>query len=330
MSIAIAPLDPADDVTVGGVLELLAASWAVDVPDLPPPCPYRITGLLRHQVSSTRNEFRVARDGARVVGYLEVNLPLRDNTENSEVTLEVHPAYRRRGVGRALHAYTVDLLRDEGRKRYAARTPDATPGVAFATAMGARPALADVRRRLDLSAVDDEAHADLLAQAWHKADGYRLVQWRDAVPEELAADVGYLDARLVTDAPLGDLVWEPEAIDTARIREGEQARRVRGIRSYSTGALDPTGRLVALTAVGLQRSIEWHAYQWITIVDPDHRGHRLGTVVKLENLAYARRGEPALRVVDTWNAAVNDNMISINKTMGFRAAETWVNWQQEV
>jgi hypothetical protein len=37
-----------------------------------------------------------------------------------------------------------------------------------------------------------------------------------------------------------------------------------------------------------------------------------------------------LRVINTWNAAVNDHMISINEALGFRPVDALVNWQQEV
>lgn len=338
-TIDIRTLDRGDDDTIDAALAVQRAAREVDTPDFPPPCRDSFVGLLRHEVSAVRREFRVARAGDEVVGYLELTLPLRDNTDNSEITLEVHPAHRRRGVGRALYGYAVETLHALGRKRTAGYTTDGLPGgperdvagSAFAAAMGAKAALTEVRRRLDLSVADTARYPELLAAAWDRAGGYRLVRWQDRVPEAYAADVGYLDSRLVTDAPMGDLVWEPEKIDTSRIREGEAARAARGIRGYSVGVVhEASGRLVALTALGIERSNPWHAFQWITIVDPEHRGHRLGMVVKLENLRYAREHEPELRVIDTWNAAVNDNMISINEAIGFRTVDAAVAWQQEV
>jgi GNAT superfamily N-acetyltransferase len=339
MELVIAPLDPADDSTIDQVLATLAAAQAVDIPDYPPPCRHQFAGLVRHPVSSTRREFRVARLGGTAVGFLGLSLPLRDNTENCELELIVHPEYRRRGIGRQLHSYTLDLLRDLGRKRVTAMTNEALPGGpardgaggAFAAAVGAVNALTETRRRLDLSTVDNGEYEALLAAAWRAAAGYRLVTWSSPVPEEYVAGVAYLDGRMVTDAPMGDLAWEKEEIDATRVRESERARAARGMRSYEAGAVDErTGRLVALTAIGMTRSQTWHAEQWITIVDPEHRGHRLGTLVKLENLARIRAAEPELRVIDTWNAAVNENMISINEAMGFRPVDRWLNWQQEV
>lgn len=73
-----------------------------------------------------------------------------------------------------------------------------------------------------------------------------------------------------------------------------------------------------------------HAWQHITIVDPAHRGHRLGMWVKLANLRYTRGEEPALRNIDTWNAATNSHMIAINEALGFRAVEGWAEYQHEI
>ena len=40
-------------------------------------------------------------------GYLGLDLPQLDNTDNATVDMVVHPAYRRRGVGRALHEHCL-------------------------------------------------------------------------------------------------------------------------------------------------------------------------------------------------------------------------------
>jgi GNAT superfamily N-acetyltransferase len=335
----IAPLDPADEATVAAVQGLRVAVEAADVPDFPPPCPREFRAELTHQTTSRRTERFVARLDGEVAGYLSLMLPLRDNTENADAGLMVHPEFRRRGVGRALHAFALERVRELGRKRVTGASVEALPGGqprseagrAFGTAVGAKASLDEVRRRLDLTTADESAMSDLIEHARARSSGYRLVTWQGRTPEEHAADAAYLDGRLLADAPTGDLTLEPEQVDVARIREREQVIEAAGIRVYSAGAVHAdSGRLVALTALARMATVPWHAWQWITLVDPDHRGHRLGALVKVENLWYARDHEPELRAVDTWNAAVNSHMISINEAMGFRAVDCWVNWQQEV
>lgn len=335
----IIPLDPADEATVAAVQELRVAAEATDIPDFPAPCPYAFRGDLAHPVSSQRAERFVARSGGEVTGYLKLILPLRENLDNAELEISVHPAHRRRGTGRALHTYALARLRELGRRRFNTTTVASLPGGPvrdsaggeFAAAVGAKPALEEVRRRQDLSALDEPALAAMLAEARQKAAGYQVVTWRDRTPEQFAADAGYLDGRLISDAPMGDLQWEPPEIDVSRLREREESLAAGRFRLYSAGAVDErSGRLVALTTLSRQESSPWHCFQWITLVDPEHRGHRLGALVKVENLRFAQTHEPELRVIDTWNAAVNQHMISINEAMGFRPVDRWVNWQQEV
>ncbi|HZN19857.1 MAG TPA: GNAT family N-acetyltransferase [Micromonosporaceae bacterium] len=339
MELAITPLDVTDPTAVDEVFALMTAARAADVPDMPPPCRHWLAGALTFPRTYSRLENYVTRADGRTVGFLSLAFPLKENLENSDIyDLIVHPDYRRRGIGRALYAYAVERLRADGRKRTVGMTVATLPGGpqrdgaggAFAVAMGAKNALGEVRRRLDLSTVDEDALKVQLAEAWQRADGYTLVQWRERAPDEYAADVGYLDGRMITDAPMGDIKWEPETVDVARVREGEARCSAMKIRMYSTGVVHAaTNRMVAFTTIGFEESTPTHGMQWITIVDPDHRGHRLGIIVKIENLRYARAHEPGVTTVDTWNAAVNKHMIAINEAMGFRPVDLWENWQHE-
>jgi GNAT superfamily N-acetyltransferase len=331
----ITPLDPADEPTIDAVLDLLAAAQRVDLPDHPPPCPYAFRAELTFPRTSKRFERSVARVDGEVAGLLSVTLQLKDNLENADAGITVHPAHRRRGVGRALHAYLLDRLRELGRARYSGMTVEPladgqSAGAGFAIAMGAAVALEEVGRRLDLRGLDESGLDELAEKAGAKAGGYRLVSWRDRVPEEYAADTGYLYARLISDAPMGDLQWEVPQLDVDRFREAEEANVAARMRMYSTGAVhEQSGRLVAITTIAVYHSSPWHAEQWITLVEPGHRGHRLGALVKVENLRYARAQEPAVKVIDTTNASVNSYMIAINEAMGFRPVDRWVHWQRE-
>jgi GNAT superfamily N-acetyltransferase len=170
------------------------------------------------------------------VGELELRLPRLDNLDNADVEIRVLPAYRRRGVGRALHAYAVARVRELGRKRIfgetVARHPD---GAAFATAVGASAGLAETRSRLDLDTIDQARLDGLLAQAWRHAGGYRLVQWTGLPPDDVIDDVAYLDGRFNLDAPMGDLEVEPEQVDADRIRSVVEVGHRRGRISLQTG-----------------------------------------------------------------------------------------------
>lgn len=339
MRLEIDPLEATAERDVDAVLALLHAAGRVDVPDFPPACPYDLRAALREAVSFRRTERYIARVGDTVVGHLQLLLPRLENREQAELELTVHPGHRRRGVGRALYSMATMRLRELGRKRIIAQTVEAVPGGparghagrAFATALGATPALTEVRRRWDAASADAAALATMQATARAKASGYQVVTWQGVTPEEYAGDVAYLNSRLNSDAPTGQLDWEANRIDAERQLEGEAAAQARGMRLYSAAARhEATGRVVAVTKLTSHRSSPWHAWQWITLVDPPHRGRRLGALVKVANLEFARTSQPELRVIDTWNAAANQHMISINEQMGFHPVDAWVYWQREI
>jgi GNAT superfamily N-acetyltransferase len=333
----IAEVDPADPAALDAAFDIRVAARAHDVPRWPRPCRYRHDAAFRFPHPGVREPHWLAYHGDRPVGIGGVELPLLDNLDNAWCEIVVHPDHRRQGAGRALYDHIAGYARRSGRTRLMGDSFDTLPGGhrcdpaggAFARSVGMADVLREVRRSLDLSVADTAGYDRQLADAWQRADGYSLVQWRDRAPAEYLADLAYLDGRLLSDAPMGDLAWAPENVDAERFSQAEQTRIDRGGRTYNSAVRhDASGRIVGWTALTLERTVPEHAWQLITLVEPNHRGHRLGTIVKITNLQYAIAGEPALRVITTWNAAVNDHMISINEAVGFRPVDMLVNWQQ--
>ncbi|MEU4641221.1 GNAT family N-acetyltransferase [Micromonospora sp. NPDC023814] len=336
MRITIAPIDAADQTAIDAAYRIGAAANDADLPDFPPFCRRRFEAAIRHPMPGNTALWALARLDGVPAGYLALDLPQLDNTENATADLIVHPAQRRRGVGRALHEHAVRLLRERGRKRVLGMAVAALPGgpprpeagAAFAASTGARPALAEIRSRLDTTRLDHDGLDAALADARTRADGYRVLRWQGSTPDEHVADIAYLDGRLMADAPLGDVEWEPERIDVERVRGIERALEARGRRRYHTAVRhEASGRVAAWTLLDVGPSADWHAFQQITIVDPAHRGHRLGLLVKIENLRHLLAHEPAVRAIDTFNAAENSYMITINEQLGFRRVDGWTDWQ---
>ncbi|MBM2617297.1 GNAT family N-acetyltransferase [Actinoplanes sp. LDG1-06] len=264
------------------------------------------------------------------VGYLELDFPQLDNLELVGVDLMVLPGHRRQGLGRALYDVAVERAAAHDRKYLQGSSVDRHPdGKLFAESVGAKPGLTDIRSRLDVTALDEALLAELRSEAEKHAEGYTLRSWVGVPPDDLIDGVAYLEGRLNADAPTGDLVIEPEKMDADRLRQGEQSRQARGRVSYQTGALHD-GRPVAWTWIVAEADQPVHAWQSTTIVDPDHRGHRLGMLVKIENLAYVRAAKPRLEAIDTFNAASNTYMLKVNRAMGFRAADAWIEWQKDL
>jgi GNAT superfamily N-acetyltransferase len=300
--------------------------------------PFDHLGLVADPLEETLSLFRkdqpterivmfTAHDGDEVVGNEMIRYPLLDNLDNALVHLTVVPERRRRGIGRVMAAHLLDVVRAEGRRRamgWVASPFDAEgPGLTFALGLGVTRANENVRRELDLEGLSDSTldsvKRDLIG---NRADRFQLVTWIDRAPDQLVETAARLMGRMSTDAPQGDSAWEPEAWDAARYREGEVAASSRRQRRFVAGAVDPkSGGLVAYTDIGVSTIRPEIAYQWDTVVDPDHRGHRLGLAIKAENLRQLRRECTASKRIETWNATSNSLMIAVNDALGFRPVE---------
>jgi GNAT superfamily N-acetyltransferase/RimJ/RimL family protein N-acetyltransferase len=327
MPISIAPLA---DSQLDDAYRISRAAWEIDVPDIPFASRTVFGKRVRHSWPGTGHERYLALLDGVPAGYLGMRLPLDDNRHMAHLEVLTAPESRRRGVGRALIEQAVTRCRALGRTHLVAQTTDQRPdGDAFAGALGAKPGLADTRSRLDLPPADQGRLDALLAEAWTHAADYRLVQWTRVPPTELLDDVAYLESRLNLDAPTGDLPIEQEQVDAEKIVATEEYLELIGRTSTHTGVRHGA-RLVAWTTVSGNSDDPGQTWQQITIVDPAHRGHRLGLIVKLENLRYLRRLQPDLRAIDTFNATANDHMLAINDALGFRRVDQWMQWQLTV
>jgi GNAT superfamily N-acetyltransferase len=266
----------------------------------------------------------------------ELEFPLLDNEANAHVDVRVLAEQRRNGYGSALLAHLTERARLDGRRLLHGEIPeplegDPSAGAEFARSRGARPVLFEVRRVLDLRALDEAELARLADAACPHARGYSLVQWVDRAPDDIVDDLAVLKGRMSVDAPLEDMTWEAEAYDATRVRALEELVAARHRRVVATAARhDATGRLVGFTDIGVNVDLPRVGYQWDTIVMSDHRGHRLGLLMKLANLDLLRRTIAGVEIVNTWNAAVNAHMIAVNDAMGFRAAELEHAWELDL
>ncbi|MFD0787673.1 GNAT family N-acetyltransferase, partial [Micromonospora azadirachtae] len=127
MTITIASFDATDTAAIEAAYRVGSAANDADVPGYPPFCRRRFEAIMRHPMPGVRTLSALARADGEAVGYLTLQLPQLDNTENATVELTVDPAYRRHGVGRALHEHCLRLLREQGRKRVIGMAVSALP-----------------------------------------------------------------------------------------------------------------------------------------------------------------------------------------------------------
>jgi GNAT superfamily N-acetyltransferase len=328
-------VDPADTAVAKELFALHQAVHATDWPDLPEPLWEPFLAELREPSPEVRIDRLAARIDGRLVGDALLALPEIDNRHLAICALNVLPTHRRRGIGRALLAEVCQRARAEQRRSLLCGASKAVPGgpprpdagPRFLEAMGFAPALAAKQRRIDLTAVDPAAEQDLLAECLPHATGYECVSWTGPTPDRFAGEVARLVNRLNTDAPTGDVEVTASTMDATRLRAEERVALDRGTHLVAVAARHrDTGELAAITRVDV-RPIGDHGTIWVTIADPRHRGHRLGTIVKIELHRLLRRDFPGLRHLYTGNADENAQMVAINDRLGYLAYDAGALYQ---
>jgi GNAT superfamily N-acetyltransferase len=242
----------------------------------------------------------------------------------------VHPEHRRRGHGRAiLELMEADVLA-HGRHLVGGDGWESSPGPAFLEAAGYQRRSQAVNRRMfvadvaldDLRALRDEAAA--------AAAPYRLVRIAGRTPDDLLDAVVEM-TMAINDAPLDDLEIEDEVYSPERIRAYEDAVVDGGHRFYRLVAQHrDSGELGGHTVVAVDTEQPANSHQHDTSVVREHRGHRLGLLLKAEMVLWLAEAEPQVEVVDTWNAESNAHMIAVNERLGYRVMGREFQYQRRL
>jgi GNAT superfamily N-acetyltransferase len=331
-------IEPGDDRQLAAWHAVLAASDRQDWPEVSGYTLADVTAFAHFVGASRRFELLAATPGPGedVAGVALMEFPLRDNRHGVEITLAVHPAHRRRGVGLALVERMAEIARADGRSvlNSIVDVPVAVaqthPSLSFAPRAGFESTLPGNIRHLRLP-VDPVRLDELRAVvAGARAAGeYRTLTFEAPWPGSFVDDQCALLRIMSTDEPAGDDAREEEIWDAERIAESDALRAARRATTLAAVALHvPSGRLVAMSELLLPAEAPEQAWQMVTVVDPSHRGHRLGLAVKIANLDALARHAPDVRIVVTGNAATNAPMIAVNEMLGFEVTGAGRFWQR--
>jgi GNAT superfamily N-acetyltransferase len=332
-------VDPSDEAALAEAQAVLHASDKDLWPDLSGFTLTDIRAFAQFRGTSKRFEMLAAReDDGPILGVGLIELPLRDNRHSAEVTVAVHPGARRRGVGTALVEGLGSRARADGRTVLNSivdvplMQADDHASRWFAPKVGFEAMLAGNVRHLALPLGETLLDA-LRAEVTRARDAaaYRVLTFEAPWPGEYLEDQCALFQCMSTDEPHGDDEHEEEVWDAERVRDNEALHAARRSRCVVAVAEHrASGRLVACTELLLSEGVTDQAWQLLTVVHPDHRGHRLGLAVKLANLDALGRAQPRVRTIVTGNAAVNAPMIAVNDMMGFEVAGAGHFWQKDL
>ncbi|WP_243841983.1 GNAT family N-acetyltransferase [Microbacterium hydrocarbonoxydans] len=320
----------------------------VGLPDLAPDAAQMLPAW--HDGTDTVNTGFVARHGADIVGMVTVSYAQEEDAHAAEVDLLVPSEHWGRGIEEELLALAEREALQHGRRvvqLWSLHRPEEGERMLVPrTGWGRIPAtrLSDLleSRSFTLEQVERNSEFDLRADAEPvramlagalaaAGEDYRIVEWMMPTPPELRAGYAAVLARLSTDAPSGDMDFVAEQWDADRVVRRE-ARITGAGQAVSVVAVEhvPTGTLVAYNELLIGADRAGVTHQFGTLVAKDHRGHRLGTVVKCANLLRWRDLMPQSRVVSTFNAEENRPMLDINEAVGFVPVSYAGAWQKKL
>lgn len=299
--------------------------------------------------TDTINRTLLAKEDGALVGALTISHSLAEPT-SAEVDLLVLPEHWGRGVETALlHRAETEVRRlgrhvlqawtlhgtDPGPSPLVPRTGwgrvSATPHARLLQEEGFE--LEQVERNSVFDLQSDPAPvvrmlSDALAAA---GPDYRLVEWTLPTPPELRDGYAWVLSRMSTDVPSGQLEVDEETWDAERIARRD-TRFIEGGQTVSIAAVEhvPTGTLVAFNELVTGSDSQEVTHQYGTLVLKEHRGHRLGQVVKCANILRWRTIAPTSPRISTFNAEENRPMLDINEAMGFTPASYAGAWQKRL
>lgn len=280
----------------------------------------------------------VARVEGRTVAAAVLSAPAVEDADIAWLQVQVLPEFRSRGIGTALAdaletwahesgknqlvAYAASADRDGGGgERVASPTgygsvPAANPEVRFL--LGRGYSLEQVERVSRLALPVENVAALVPRAAETSGSDYRVHTWIGAMPERWRPDIAVLFTHMSTDEPSGGIDQPEDTWTAERIVEAEK-RLEASPRTRLTAVVEhiPSGRVVGLTDLTVPAEPDRAVSQQSTIVLPEHRGHRLGMLLKVANLAFLERMRPGHPSIVTFNAEENRFMLSTNEAVGF-------------
>lgn len=324
----IQPIDLAtvDDAVMRQLVSLRKALDAEARPEDPPYPDAMIEARFRTTSKLSQQTTFVALAGDELVGRATfVRNFTGSNDDTREVELAVHPAHRRRGVGRSLLSAGVKGIADGDARLLEWFTSSRIPASeAVSLKVEAKPGLRMRVSQLDLGSIDRA-----LMRTWAATvpAGYRLEWIVDHIPDQLLEQT--LEAyRAINRMPLEDLDVQPWKFTEEIVRDWERTRKERGQTYWLILAVHAaSGEAAGFTDVVFDVRSAHQIHQGGTAVDPKHQGRDLGKCLKATMVNRIMADLPAARFIRTENAGTNAPMLAINVGMGFRPAWEETIWQ---
>ena len=259
-----------------------------------------------------------------------------DEADTAWLTMQVLPEFRRRGIGTALADAVEAMAVAAGKSKavvYAVSKRGEGAPLPAPTGFGSVPSTNDevrfllgrgytleqVERGSRLALPPAELDKRLAAAEHASGPDYAVRLWTRRTPERWLDDMALLLTRMSTDEPTAGLEQQEDAWSVERLVATEDRQLATTPRIRLTAAIEhlPSATLVGFSDLSVPPEVERAVHQDATLVLSEHRGHRLGMLLKVANLAHLEGLRPGHPSVVTWNAEENRHMLAVNEAVGF-------------
>ncbi len=311
---------------------------------------YTAEEMLPHWVPNPFEPKRmfVARLDGKIVARSVYEERVGEGADAAWLQIQVVPEARGQGVGSAMadhlhalatasaknRALTYIVSPDGLGERLAAPTgfgsvPRNNPEVRFLLGQGYTLEQVERASKLVLPVEPAELAASLAQAVTRSGGDFTVHTWRGATPPQWLEGIAMLLTRMSTDAPSAGLE-EPEDPWSVERLLLEEERLASSPRTELVAAIEhiPTGTLAGFTSLDVPAETHRPVGQEDTIVLKEHRGHRLGMLLKLANIEHLERECPGHPAITTFNAEENRHMLSVNEAVGFVAIAYEGAWKK--
>jgi GNAT superfamily N-acetyltransferase len=289
----------------------------------------------------------VARDGSRMVGAARYEVEPGDEPYTAWMMVDVLPGARGVGVGAALSAKLQGVAATDGiRKAIVYAVSGYGPGqrLAAPTGFGSVPRdNAEVRFLLSKGyrleqvvrgsrlALPVDVAPQLAESMAISGPCFAIHHWVDRTPTKWRSDMAMLRQVMSVEEPSAGLE-EPEDVWTVERLVADEARFETSPRTLLVCAVEhlPSGHLAGFTTLSVPAETDRSVSQGDTLVLREHRGHRLGMLIKLANLVELQRRMRGHPSIITFNAEENRHMLDVNEAVGFAPIGYEGAWRKDL
>ncbi|MDQ3702339.1 MAG: GNAT family N-acetyltransferase [Chloroflexota bacterium] len=262
----------------------------------------------------------------KIVAWGQVfHMPWQFHPHKYRMSLDVHPAHQRRGIGTRLYEHLLGVLGERGAAILRVDTQESrTASIEFLAHRGFTEIQRYWESRLDVSAFDFDAFSTAEARAAQQGISITTLAEelaRDGNAESTLQAIYELESAAFMDVPFPD---PPTPFHFDEWREWV-LRSPGGLHDAFFLAKDGD-RYAGVSNMHKNDSQPGVIFQGFTGVLRAFRGRGVAMALKMETVKYAR--QHGYREIRTGNNTRNRPMLRINEAMGFVKQPVWIEYEK--